>query len=285
MSDDWKPNIFEYVDYREYLRDYYDAGKANVSQFSYRYLARLAGFSSPNFFKLVMDGDRNLSNDSINKFAKALKLDRDEKRFFADLVAFDQAETVEERNEAFERVAASRRFRRARRLDSSMFEYLSRWYHPAIRELAALDDFRRDPEWIAQKLSPEVSVEQIEASLELLFDMGLLVEEEDGSISRGEPSLTTGHEVRSLAIGNYHRQMLERAANSIVNVPRELRDISALTVCIDSEKVPEVKERIHAFRESLLDFCDRDANPEAVFQINFQLFPLTEVPGEENPDE
>ncbi len=285
MSDDWKPNIFEYVDYREYLRDYYDAGKANVSQFSYRYLARLAGFSSPNFFKLVMDGDRNLSNDSTSKFAKALKLDREEKRFFADLVAFDQAETVEERNEAFERVAASRRFRRARRLDSSMFEYLSRWYHPAIRELAALDDFRKDPEWIAQKLSPEVSVEQVEASLELLFDMGLLVEGDEGTISRGEPSLTTGHEVRSLAIGNYHRQMLQRAADSIVNVPRELRDISALTVCINTDKVDKLKERIHAFRESLLDFCDRDDDPEAVFQMNFQLFPLTAVPEEENPDE
>lgn len=134
-------------------------------------------------------------------------------------------------------------------------------------------------------LSPEVTLDQVESSLELLFDMGLLVEEEDGGISRGEPSLTTGHEVRSLAIGNYHRQMLERAANSIVNVPREFRDVSALTVCIDAEKVSEVKGRIHAFRESLLDFCDRDANPEAVFQINFQLFPLTVVPGEENSDE
>lgn len=285
MSNDWKPNIFEYVDYREYLRDYYDAGKANVSQFSYRYLGRLAGFSSPNFFKLVMDGDRNLSADSIAKFAKALKLDGEEKRFFADLVAFGQAETVDERNEAFERVAVSRRFRSARRLDSSMFEYLSRWYHPAIRELAARDDFRKDPEWISQRLSPDVSLEQIDSSLELLFDLGLLVEDDDGMISRGDPSVTTGHEVRSLAIGNYHRQMLERAAQSIIDVPRELRDISALTVCIDADKVSEVKERIHAFRESLLDFCDRDANPEAVFQINFQLFPLTMVPGEENSDE
>lgn len=283
MSD-WKPNIFEYVDYREYLRDYYAAGKANVSQFSYRYLARAAGFSSPNFFKLVMDGDRNLSSDSIDKFAKALKLDREAKRFFADLVAFEQAEDVHERNEAFERVAASRRFRQARRIDSSMFEYLSHWYHPAIREMAALDEFRKDPAWISQKLSPTVSVEQVEASLELLFDMGLLVEDEDGTISRGEPSVTTGHEVGSLAIGNYHRQMLQRAADSIENVPREMRNINAVTVCINPERVSEIKERIQAFRETLINFCDRDEDPQAVFQINFQLFPLTVVSDEENSD-
>jgi uncharacterized protein (TIGR02147 family) len=283
MSD-WNPNIFEYVDYREYLRDYYTAGKAHVPKFSYRYLAREAGFSSPNFFKLVMDGDRNLSSDSIDKFAKALKLDREGKRFFADLVAFEQAEDVHERNEAFERVAASRRFRQARRIDSTMFEYLSHWYHPAIRELAALDEFRRDAEWISAKLSPSVSVDKVEASLDLLFGMGLLVEDEDGAISRGDPSLTTGHEVGSLAIGNYHRQMLQRAADSIEDVPRQMRNINAVTVCINPERVPEIKERIQAFRETLIDFCDRDEDPQTVFQINFQLFPLSGVPNEENSD-
>ncbi|MGM0557952.1 MAG: TIGR02147 family protein [Myxococcota bacterium] len=278
---EWAPNIFEYLDYREYLRDYYEAGKKNLSAFSYRYLARLAGFSSPNFFKLVMDGDRNLSSVSVDKFATALKLDREEKRFFEDLVAFNQAESVEEKNEAFEQIAASQRFRRARRIDSSMFEYLSRWYHPVIRELAARDDFRDDPEWVASHLNPSVSVEKVSESLGLLFDMGLLQREEDGSITRGNPSLTTGHEVRSLAIGNYHRQMLERAEESIESIDRSLRDISALTVCIDPENVDDLKERIHAFRETLLDLCDRDENPSAVFQMNFQLFPLSTVEDEE----
>ncbi len=277
MMPEWAPNIFEYLDYREYLRDYYEAGKENLSAFSYRYLARLAGFSSPNFFKLVMDGDRNLSSVSVEKFANALKLGHEEKRFFEDLVAFNQAESVEERNEAFEQLAASQRFRRARRIDSSMFEYLSRWYHPVIRELAAREDFREDPEWVAERLNPQVPVDKVADSLELLLEMGLLQREADGTVTRGNPSLTTGHEVRSLAIGNYHRQMLARAEESIESIDRSLRDISALTVCIDPENVDDLKERIHAFRETLLDLCDRDENPHTVFQMNFQLFPLSEV--------
>lgn len=283
--DNWKPNIFEYLDYREYLRDYYEAGKEHVSGFSYRYLARQAGFSSPNFFKLVMDGDRNLSADSVEKFAKALKLDGKEKRFFADLVAFEQADDVDIKNAAFENLAASQRFRQARRIDSSMFRYLSRWYNLAIRELAARPDFRDDPEWIARQLSPSVPPEDVAESLELLFEMELLVRDEHGEITRGEPSLTTGHEVGSLAIGNYHRQMLERAAESIENVPSELRDINTLTVCIDPANVDELKERIHGFRETLLDICDRDENPQTVYQINFQLFPLSVVSDEESSQE
>jgi len=93
---------------------YYEAAKAHSRVFSYRYFSRKAGYNSPNFLKLVIDGERNISTDSIERFADALGLTLSERRFFANLVAFNQAETAEEKNEAFERVSASRRFRQAR---------------------------------------------------------------------------------------------------------------------------------------------------------------------------
>lgn len=279
--DAWAPNIYEYIDYRAFLGDYYVAAKSNNSAFSYRYFARKAGYSSPNFLKLVIDGKRNLSPDSIDRFSIALRLNRSEKRFFADLVAFDQAETPRDRNRAFERVAASRRFRSARRLDNGFFEYLSNWYYPVIREMTARADFEEDPAWIAAELYPPIKPAEAARALELLLELGLVVRDEDGVLTRGEPSLTTGHEVRSLAIGNYHRQMLERAADSIEIVKRERRDISATTVCISMELVPELKQRIHGFREVINDLCDRDPSPDTVYQLNIQLFPLTDPDGPE----
>lgn len=278
---DWKPDIYEYLEYRTYLADAYQAGKENVSAFSYRYLARRAGFSSPNFIKLVIDGKRNLSSESVEAVARAFGLTAPERRFFADLVAFDQAGDVEEKNAAFENIAASRRFRDARHLDHSMFEYLSRWYYPAIREMAAQPDFEADPDWIADRLCPSITAKEAETALKLLFDLELLVRDDNGGVKRGEPSITTGHEVRSLAIGNYHRQMLERASDSITEIPREMRDISALTVCISADKVDDFKERIHDFREQLLDLGDRDEDPQVVYQLNIQLFPLTQFDEED----
>jgi uncharacterized protein (TIGR02147 family) len=273
--NDWRPDIFGYLDYRAYLKDVYEAGKAHTRHFSYRYLSQKAGFRSPNFIKLVIDSQRNLSAESIEPVAKAFGLRADERRFFADLVAFDQASTVAEKNEAFSRLCASRRFREARRLDHSMFAYLSCWYYPAVREMAARPDFRPEPEWISGEVFPPITAEQAAEALDLLFELGLLVRDASGRVLRGEPSVTTGHEVRSLAIGNYHRQMLERAAESIVDVPRQWRDISALTICVSRDQVAALKERIHGFRESLLDTGDRDERPEVVYQLNIQLFPLT----------
>lgn len=214
--------------------------------------------------------------------AGAFGLTAAERRFFADLVVFDQSDDIYEKNAAFERISSRRRFRDARRLDHSMFEYLSRWYYPAIREMAARPDFEADAEWIAGRLFPPITKRQAQDALDILFDLELLSRDENGEVVLGEISVTTGHEVRSLAIGNYHRQMLELAAQAITEVPRELRDISALTVCVHPERVEQFKERIHEFREQLLEFGDSEENPEVVYQLNIQLFPLTKFDEEES---
>ncbi|QDG49450.1 TIGR02147 family protein [Persicimonas caeni] len=283
MSD-WKPNIFDFLDYRAFLRAYYEAAKANTSAFSYRYFARKAGLSSPSFLRHVMRGERNIG-DTVENFAKALELNAEETQFFRLLIDFDQAETDRERNRAFEKLAASRRFRTARRIDQAMFDYLSHWYYPAIREMVARPDFDEDPAWIAGQLTPNIEPEQAETALEVLLDLGLVVREDSGTLVRGEASVTTEHEVRSLAIANYHRQMLERAGESIEIIPREYRDLAAMTVCISPETIGELKERVHAFRELVFELCDSDEEPQVVFQINTQLFPLSSLPDDVSGDD
>jgi len=273
---DWRPNIYSYTSYRAFLGDYYRAAKENMPVFSYRYFSRRAGFSSPNFLKLVIDGKRNLGPDSIGRFARALKLERPERRFFSLLVAFEQAGGPEERNAAFQRLVVTRRFRLARRLDTSFWEYLSTWYYPAVRELVGRSDFVEDPEWIAGQLVPPISPDEAGAALETLKKLELLVRDDEGRLVRKDVSLTTGHDVRSLAVGNYHRQMLARAAESIELVDSEYRELGALTVCVSRETAVELKRRVQAFRESLLDLCDADPDPEVVYQVNMQLFPLTQ---------
>jgi uncharacterized protein (TIGR02147 family) len=275
---DWKPDIFTYLDYRAWLRAYYEAAKEEMPVFSFRYFSRKAGYSSPNFLKLVMEGKRNLTEDSVARFTRALQLNPAEARFFEALVEFNQAQSAEEKNAAFERVTASRRFRNARRVEQGFFQYLSTWYYPTIRELAGRPDFREDPAWIAAQLLPPIKPAQAAEAMELLLDLGLLVRDDAGRIVRGDPSLTTGHEVHALAVGNYHRQMLQRAADAIELVPPAARDISALTVCISAELVPEFKRRIHTFREALLNLGDQDPDPRRVYQLNIQLFPLTGEP-------
>jgi uncharacterized protein (TIGR02147 family) len=276
-------SVYDFLDHRAYLAAYYAAAKRTRPSFSFRLFSKLAGLRSPNFLKLVIDGERNLGADSVGRFAEALGLEGADAEFFSDLVAFGQAQTLADKNRAFERIAASRRFRAARRIDGELFAYLSHWYNPVIRELAARDDFQEEPRWIATQLRPRISATEAAEAMKLLLSLGLLVRDStSGRIVRGEPTLTTEHEVRSLGAAAFHRQMLERAAQSIDTVPRELRDLAALTVCVSSETAALVKQRIHQFREALTELCDTDAQGSTVYQLNVQWFPLSLAPGEQD---
>ena len=52
-----------------------------------------------------MDGDRNLTIESIEKFAAGLKLNKQEREFFHHLVLFNQAESHQEKDAHFSRTA------------------------------------------------------------------------------------------------------------------------------------------------------------------------------------
>jgi uncharacterized protein (TIGR02147 family) len=271
-------SVYDFLDYRAYLRAYYDAAKRTRPSFTFRLFSKLAGLRSPNFLKLVIEGKRNLGADSVTRFSEALGLQGADAEFFADLVAFNQAGSLADKNRAFERIAASRRFRAARRIDGDLFAYLSHWYNPAVRELAGRADFSEEPRWIAARIHPRISPAEAAEAMRLLLSLGLLVRDpESGRVLRGEPTLTTEHQVLSIASAAFHRQMIERAAESIETVPRELRDLAALTVCISPKTAAAVKERIHQFREMLTELCDSDREGAVVYQLNVQWFPLSQA--------
>ena len=57
------PDLFEYFEYRLWLRDAYEARKSRNPAFSHRYIAQKAGFGSSGTFARILDGSRNLSMD------------------------------------------------------------------------------------------------------------------------------------------------------------------------------------------------------------------------------
>jgi uncharacterized protein (TIGR02147 family) len=268
-------DVFGYLDYRAFLRDVYAERKARARGFSFRAFSRMAGLRSPNYLKLVMDGERNLGDTMAPRFAAALGLEDDAARYFVDLVEFNQAKAADERNAAYARLSGFRRYRSKHQLELAHAAYHSTWYLPAIRELAARADFRAEPEWIASRLRPAITKEEARAALATLFELGLLVKDASGEVSQGEALVSTGAQTRGHHIGNYHRMMMERARAAIDEVPASERDVSSLTLCLGARGLAQVKERIQQFRRELLELSTSETDPREVVQINFQLFPLT----------
>lgn len=270
-----RPNIFEYSDYRTYLRDYYVTEKSRRPAFSYRYFARRAGHTSPNFLKLVIEGKRNLGPASVSAFARALELDTEEASFFAELVAHGQAKTDADKSKHLTRITAARNFRKAGRIEGHLFDYLQHWYLPAIRELVARPDFVEDPKWIAKELVPQITAKKAAEGLKVLANLGLVRRMPDGRLERGDPSWTTGPEPSSKIVEAFHHQMLTLATEAIQKFSPEERTVSSLVVCVKAKTVSELRRRLTSFQQELLALCDADEEPEVVYEVGMQLFPLS----------
>jgi len=273
-------DVFEYVDYRAYLRDYYAHAKRARRGFSHRAFSRRIGLGSPNHLKRVMDGTRNLTLDMAGRFADALGLSGEAADYFVQLVKLGQGRTSLERSRAYDKLTSFKAYRRTRTLDLAHAAYHSRWYVPAVRELAGRADFRADPKWIAARLLPPVKPAEARAALDTLLEIGLL-KQEHGKVVQSEPLITTGPEMHALHIANYHRMMMQKAAESIDLVASERRDISAVTLLVGAGAMARVKQRIRRFRRELLELAVAEKLPTQVIQMNFQIFPLSVAPEQE----
>src|SRR5690349_11375794 len=139
--------VFDYLDYRAYLRDYYADAKQHRRGFSHRAFSRRVGLGSPNHLKRVMDGERNLTLEMAARFAEGLSLAGEAADYFVQLVRLDQAKTSLERSSAFDKLSTFKAYRRTRKLDLAHAAYHSTWYIPVVRELAGRKDFRAQPKW------------------------------------------------------------------------------------------------------------------------------------------
>ncbi len=271
------PSVFGFLDYRAFLEAWFQGKQRSNPRYSHRAFARRAGQKSPSLLLHVIQGKRNLTEATQQSFCEAMQLSEAERSFFAALVDLDQARSDEARNDAWTRISAQRRFRDARRIEGAAFDYLSHWYIPAIRELAAREDFQSDPRWIARALTPRIKVSEASSAVATLLQLGLLEETEQG-LSPADATVATAPEIEGLAVHNYHRGMIARSAEAISGTMPDERHMLGLTVGIPLELVARLKQELNGYQARLLDLCDAADGVERVYQLNLHLFPLTSAP-------
>ena len=97
-----QPQLSEFVDYREYLKAFYDyrqeQTKLRLRPYAYSDFSAAANIKSPNYLKLIIEGKRNLSREMCLKFSRALKHNRTQIKEFDLLVSYCQEKDPMQRN-------------------------------------------------------------------------------------------------------------------------------------------------------------------------------------------
>ena len=267
-------SIFEFTDYHHFFKSFYQHSKATKRFFSFRYLAQRSGVA-PSLFIAVMRGERRITPAVAKKYAAGMDLTARETDYLLALVAFERAKTHAQKNDAFSRIVRLRGQSKIQFIHADQYEYFSRWYHSAIRELISLPFFREDPSWIAKTLQPAISANQADRSLKLLQRLDLVVRDEQGKLRVAEKAISSEYEMKSLSLRNFSLEMIDRARESLENIPAGKREISGLTMGVSDECIERIKQRIRIFKEEIISMIVDDKNESAsVYQMNFQFFPL-----------
>ncbi|MGA2507029.1 MAG: TIGR02147 family protein [Chitinispirillaceae bacterium] len=273
------PDIAVYTDYRKFLGDYYKEAKAKNHGFSYQVLSEHAGFTSKGFLHNVMQGKRSLSRGNILGLSHAMRLNKYEADYFENLVAFNQAKNLRERNHFFERLlsikARGTKAWKPQLVRNDQFEFYSKLYHSVIRSLIGMHGFTGDYERLAKSVRPRITVSQARKSVELLAKLGFIRKLSKGSYEIADKSIATPAEVMSLAVQNFHEEAGGLALKALSELPKDNRNITGVTLGISSEAYKTICEEIQTFRSRLLQIAEADRNADAVYQLNFQFFPVS----------
>lgn len=267
-------DIFQYSDYRMFLKDSYAARKKRSKTFSYRSFAMKAG-TAPSLLADIIEGRRTLSLAVMEKFAKTLGLTDRETRYFGALVRFVNAKTSSGKNEAFTEMSRLRRQSHLRFLRPEQYEFWSQWHHAAIREMTTLPGFKEDPEWIARHIHPHITAAQARKSLDTLQELGLLRRDLRGRLIPSDPAISSEYEVPNLVIRQFNQEMIAQGLTATDRFPPEQREIGGLTLGLSQICYDRIKQRIRIFKEEILSMVVEDkTDSELVAQLNMQLFPL-----------
>lgn len=269
-------NIFDYLDYHEFLRDFYTLEKATDPLFSYRVFAVAVHIDASLLVK-ILQGKRHLSAEGIEQFISFFRFKSAKSEYFRELVAYNKANREDELKRHFESLQKMRPAAK-RQIDEARYRYFQMWYFPMIR--SAIDVFEyyshEQAESLGSLCHPKLSATQVVDALNNLESLGLVKKTSSGRIIPSEAHLSTGDRWQSAAIQDYQRQMIEHAKNALNSISREKRDISTITLALDSSQLERIQAILAEARSSIVRQVGAMPSNEcdAVYQLNIQFFPV-----------
>lgn len=265
--------IFEYSDYRKYLRDLFDEKKRKNPVFSHRVLAQKLGLSTSNYVMLIMQGKRNLNADLRHRMSEVFGHNPRETDYFEEMVAFDHAKTDAEKNCHFGRMISMRKALNRKIIDDAHYEYLSTWYNPVIRELVTHQEWNGDFDALAKAVRPPITAVQAMRAVEILIECGL-VTIENGMYVQTSPVVTYDTPTASIAVTNFHREMCKRALEVLDSPDRDQRNMTGCTLHVSEKTFHLIRDELSRCRARILAMAEIDDNADSVYHLNLHLFPV-----------
>jgi len=194
--------------------------------------------------------------------------------FFQILVQFNQASDQQAKNEFFRQLLGFQSFRNIRRTAHSEYQFFSNWVIVSLLEAINTDWAKKNPHEMA--LSLGVNDREIENALKTLKDLNLISKRGSRWV-RKDNTIDTPPETGSLHIRNLHKQMSQKATESLDKDLPEERTHTGLTLSLSAKQYSKLRKVLLELPHELDAQFSGDLTPTKVYQVNLQLFPLVDL--------
>jgi len=272
------PKLYDYTNYKSYLRAHVDHKKANSSHWSLGAWARVMNLKSKSLLTMILNNGRNPGPELMEKMAKYFKFNPKEKEYFFSLVLLEKSKTDAQVQALLaEKIKRLNPQKSHTLISDEIFQSIAKWQCYTIREMVLLPAFVEDHELIASQLQYKMTPQEIKRTINTLLTVGLLSRDESGKLVQTTANFTTQDEVASEALKLFHLQNIENASQAVRKFDVKERYLSGITITMKEENLDRFKAAIMKFEEEVIELFEETKEGDTVFQFNLQLFPMTKT--------
>ena len=266
-------HLFDYDDFRKFLQDYFEEQKKMRAVFSHRFFAAKAGFSSSSYCLNVIRGRFNLTPKSIDKIAKAMDFEPLQKSYFEALVQYNQAQQVDERENAWEQIVQIRKQIEFTHITTREQAYFSKWYYPVVREMAVNADWHDDYMVLARMLTPQITTEEARDAVKKLLEWNLL--KKVGDHYEETSQMLDAAEIPPIALRQIRREYIQHAIGAVESMPKDERFAAFTTLAMSESSYNYAVEVLEEARKKIIAKAANDRNVERVYEMMLVAFPMS----------
>lgn len=285
ISSTTVPQVSDYLDYRRYLADWYAYRKkmsaGEIRPYNYQMFSAAANIKSPNYLKMIIEGHRNLSDEMITKFGKALGLTKEQTEDLRLLVHFNQATDSAERNIFLKNLSEQRVQQKIRsgEIDRKTWEKVPNWVAWVIYAMLDQDAVKFDLKTLKNILRNKASEDEIELALNSLLTSGeISKDEKTGELSKSRHLIESPEDIPVQLVRKLQAQLMYLGLESLYQDAPTEREFGTLTLSLTKQEFDEIKFKLRQMRKSIHKdnaIARGQKKGERVYQLNIQLFPVT----------
>lgn len=280
-------SIYQYLDFRHFIRGRVSALQAENEHLSIREILRRVKCTSPSYYKeVIVDAKKRMSLTVARRFAHFFTLTPAETDYFILLVQFNQAKTELERLHFYEKLIHFKQKPQTENhfLTIREYGYMAHWQNVVVRELLPLlsafgNRSAAERAELAAKLRIPITDKQIDSAIALLESLRFIRKDAEGNYRKTDTTIRA--ETRSPAAYKMLCQFTDLSKEIINTSEVQDRLFKVAILSMSKENRAIIEKKLDAVCQEIVEIAGADSeSADRLYGMNIQFYPLTKLPEE-----